>query len=480
MWKNRIVLSLLILVIGGAGLHARSPFLLAWRGALPWIFLLLGLGLAWKLLSRKAWALLMLLVCLIPLGLQRKAGSIKTEVLAANPEALRQLGGHFIVGYRDFAEIEALVARGAVGGVFVTQRNIVGKSAEQVRSDIRRLQELQARQGLPPLYIATDQEGGLVSRLSPLVPAQPSLAMWLQEGGKARDYAEAQAKALAELGVNLNFSPVVDLMPDVDGRRLLPHTLLEQRAISADPETVAAAAEDYCLAFERQGLRCTLKHFPGLGRVGVDTHLKEGAVDLSPEELERNDWLPFRSVLAKSQAFLMLGHVRVPKIDPEKPASISRPIVSGLIRETWGHHGVILTDDFTMGPIQGRPGGVGAASREALKAGVDLILISYDPELYYTAMSELLKDRNDGELQTALRESQKRLGQDLDRRAVGNQGPDLIHLGIGDSDAAVGPVIKTMQGAEIRHAIGQSVDHDGTARGYAAGLGGLPILDGGI
>lgn len=480
MWKNRVALSLLILIIGGAGLHARSPFLLAWRSTLPWVFFVLGMCLAAKLRYRRAWALLALLACLIPLGLQKKAGSIRTGVLNADAEALHQLGRHFIVGYRDFSEIEGLVSRGAVGGVFITQRNIVGKSAEQVRTEIRRLQELQAGLGLPPLYIATDQEGGLVSRLSPLVPAQPSLAMWLQDGGKARDYAETQAKALAELGVNLNFSPVVDLMPGVRGRKLLPHTLLEQRAISADPETVAEAAEEYCLAFERQNLRCTLKHFPGLGRVGVDTHLKEGEVDFSPAELEQNDWLPFRSVLSKSQAFLMLGHVRVPQIDSKKPASISRRIVSGLIRKTWGHQGVILTDDFTMGPINGRPGGVGSASREALMAGVDLILISYDPELYYAAMSELLKHRNEDELQMALRESQQRLRQDLDRRTVGNQGPDLVHLGIGDGDAAIGPVIKTMHGAEIRHAIGQSVDHDGTSWGYAAGLGGLPVLDGGI
>lgn len=480
MWKSRLILSLLTLTLGGVGLNARSPFLLAWREALPWIFAGLGLALAWRFRRRRAWALLLLVIGALPFYLQGEARSLREQVLAADPRELQRFGRHFLVGYRDYDALKELVAHGAVGGVFITHHNIRGKTADEVRQEISELQAMQAAQGLPPLYIATDQEGGLVSRLSPLVPAQPSLAVWLRSGGTAEAYAELQAAYLAGLGVNLNFSPVVDLKHPAQEKRFHPRTLIEQRAISEDPETVAAAARKYCLTFERHGLRCTLKHFPGLGQVTVDTHFHEGALDLTQETLEAGDWLPFRKTLGETEAFLMLGHVKVSQLDPELPASLSPRIIDGLIRRDWGHQGVILTDDFTMGPIQGRKGGVGAAVPQALKAGVDIVLISYDPELYYEAMAGLLSTRDDAAMTQALAESERRLRQDLDRRAVAHQTPDLLDLGVGDRDAAVGPIVELMDGGEIRHAVWQSVNHDGAPGLDATGLGGLDVAGSGI
>lgn len=469
-----------ILLFGGLGLQARAPFLLAWREVLPWIYLAIGLPLAWRLRRRKLAALVLTAVALLPLGLAWRFQSLRHQVLSTDRQELWELGRHFIVGYRDFSEAENLVRHGAVGGIFITQRNIDGKSAAQVRQEIRYLQALQAAQGLPPLYIATDQEGGRVSRLSPLVPAQPSLANWLRKGSAA-EYAELQARALADLGINLNFSPVVDLKtPEQEGIRY-GRTLLAQRAISNDPETVARVAAEYCQTYDREGLRCTLKHFPGLGRITVDTHFEEGKLNGTPAQLEKEEWLPFRETLATSQAFLMLGHVRVPALDDTAPASLSRAVVSGLIRGRWHHDGVLITDDFSMGPIAGRAGGVGLAARQALNAGVDLILISYDGELYYEAMAELLHALDHDGLDTGLlARSEARLGADLNRRAGGDQIPDLIHFGIAHRDATVGPIIEMLEGAEVGQSIGQAMDHDRASGGDPAGLGLLEVPRAGI
>jgi len=334
------------------------------------------------------------------------------EVLTAPPAMLQHLGRHFIVGYRDFSEIERLVSRGAVGGVFITQRNIAGKSAEQVRAEIRYLQDLQAKNGLPQLYIAADQEGGLVSRLSPLVRDLPALGQW-RVRHSASEFAEIQARGLADLGVNLNFSPVVDLRTAEQAKIQYGWTRLDERAISDDPQVVADTAAAYCAEFDRQNLRCTLKHFPGLGHVTTDTHWFEGQLDDSPQDLERNDWLPFRHATAQTHAFLMIGHVRLRAIDAHLPASISKAVVTGLIRETWGHDGIIVTDDFTMGPIAGRSGGIRKSSELALNAGVDLILISYDGELYFDAMAHLLNRYQDGDLNLdQLARSDARLDRD--------------------------------------------------------------------
>ncbi|MCE9624924.1 MAG: glycoside hydrolase family 3 protein [Deltaproteobacteria bacterium] len=480
MWKRRLLPTLLLLALTGVGLHARTPYLLAWRAALPWIFLGIGGLAAWKYRRLRVTALLLLLASSIPSALQYRATTQKEGVLVSDPQILQRLGRHFIVGYRNDAEIESLVKRGAIGGIFITQRNIQGKSAAQVRAEIAHWQNIQASLGLPPLYIATDQEGGRVSRLSPLVPALPSLAEW-RKLRPVSEYAALQAASLVDLGVNLNFSPVVDLKLPGQADFLQPHTRLSERALSGDPEEVAAVAADYCAAFDRFGLRCTLKHFPGLGRVRADTHLSEGELNVSPAQLEKEDWIPFRQVLQSTPAFLMIGHVRVPELDPDAPASLSRPIVQGLIRETWGHEGIVVTDDFTMGPIAGRSGGVGRAAVDAIDAGVDLILISYDGELYYEAMAELLSSHAQGNLDVAmLRKSDARLGADFDRRTGGDQSPDLFDLGVADRNAAVGPIISPLQGAEIRHAVGQTVDHDGTACGQTLPTCALPVPGAGI
>jgi len=478
-WRN-FWLGNTLLLCGGLGLQARAPFLLAWREALPWLYLAVGLPLAWKLRRHRITTLCLLAVAFLPMGLELRFLRLQRQVLAEDHDRLWKLGRHFIVGYRDFNEAENLVRHGAVGGLFLTQRNIVGKSGSQVRQEIRSLQAIQAAQGLPPLYIATDQEGGRVSRLSPLVPAQPSLAVWLQRGS-AKEYAEKQAQALAELGVNLNFSPVVDLKTPEQEGIVTGRTLLSQRAISEDPETVAEVATEYCRAYDRQGLRCTLKHFPGLGHVTVDTHFEEGKLNGNLAELERKEWLPFRRTLEESQAFVMLGHVRVSALDDELPASLSRAVVSGLIRDRWGHQGIVITDDFSMGPVAGRDGGVGLAARQALNAGVDLILVSYDGELYYEAMDELLKAEDRGDLDVAMLErSETRLRTDLDRSARRDQVPDLLDLGIAHRDAAVGPIIETVQGAKIGQSIGQAMNHDGTAGRNTADLGSFEVLGTGI
>lgn len=471
MTKRWLLPLSLVTALAFVGLRVRAPYFLAWREALTGLCMILGILSAWKWRDRRAMAILLLLAGAMA-GFQQLDFRRKREfVLASDPARVRALGRHFIVGYRDFAEIRELVARGAVGGVFITTRNIQGKSAEELRREIAELQALQAIQGLPPLYIATDQEGGAVSRLSPLVPPQPSLAAWLKTGS-AHDYAAKQARALAELGVNLNFSPVVDLKHPELGD--FGPSLLAQRAIAADPAVVSAAAGEYCRSLEENGVRCTLKHFPGLGRVEVDTHWTEGQVSGSRSELEKSEWRPFREVTRDTPAFLMVGHARVTELDPDHPASISRALIQGLIRETWGHEGIVVTDDLAMGPIYGRSGGVGAAAVQAINAGVDLLLVSYDGELYYEAMNELL--RNPGLDPEMLRRSAGRLRQDLDRRAVRHQLPDLLDLGIADRDATVGPIIES-PAAEIRHAVWQSMDHD-LAAGLDSALGGLGSVGG--
>jgi len=281
------------------------------------------------------------------------------------------------------------------------------------------------------LWIAADQEGGTVSRLSPPLPPEPSLAGLVEShpapaerAAAVRDFAAAQGRALAALGINVNFSPVIDLNRHIvnpDDR----FTHIAQRAISADPEIVTEAARAYCAALWQAGVRCTLKHFPGLGRVFADTHRASADLDAPVSELAASDWIPFRALMAEDGVFTMLGHARLTAMDRAAPASTSRRVVAGMIRDAWRHDGVLVTDDFCMAAVYDAGGGIGAAAVAALDAGVDLILVSFDPDQYYPVMYALLAADAAGRLRPeALRQSESRLRRAMSGARAAAAGAD--------------------------------------------------------
>jgi beta-N-acetylhexosaminidase len=341
---------------------------------------------------------------------------MRQQVRGADPQQLQRLGRHVIVGYRDLAELRALIQRRAAAGVFLAGRNVRGQTVDDIRRVVADLQDIRRRQWLPPLWIATDQEGGPVSRLSPPLARSASLSDIVnaqsdpsERAAAVQAFAFRQGRELADIGVNLNFAPVVDL----NHRVVNPGDLLtriHERAISSDPHVVTDVANHYCAALWQAGVRCTLKHFPGLGRVYEDTHRESANLSADTTELVATDWVPFRALMPGTHAFTMLGHVRLTAIDRERPASFSRPVVAGLLRGDWNSDGILVTDDFCMAAVTDSREGIGAASVAALNAGVDLILVSYDSDQYYPVMHALLKADAEGRLRRdALRDSDRRL-----------------------------------------------------------------------
>ncbi len=312
------------------------------------------------------------------------------QVLQA-PPLMRVLGAHFVVGFRDYAELAPLAERGLIGGIYLTRRNVAGRSLGEVRAEIDKLQALRRQAGLPPLFVAADQEGGDVSHLSPLLPAQPPLARLagLQTGERglaAYRYGQQQGGALQALGVNLNLSPVVDLKPEKRGGWVDTHTLIHKRAIATDPAIVEQVAAAYVRGLQTRAVQGTLKHFPGLGQVRADTHHRPARLPLGLDRLQR-EWRPFRDISQRTGAAIMVGHVTVDAVDAARPASTSRAVIDGLIRRQWQYDGLILTDDLNMGAV--RHLGITNAARACLNAGADLVLLTYDPDQYFRVMHEL-------------------------------------------------------------------------------------------
>lgn len=329
------------------------------------------------------------------------------------PAQLRQVGAHLMVGFHNPEEVLPLIDSGAVGGVFITTRNVRGRSAKELQSLIQSLQMRRRERQLPPLWVAADQEGGGVSRLSPPLPQRPYLHQLIQETPPQERaqalYAHglAMGRDMAALGFNLNFAPVVDLKPASEPKENVS-TQISVRAIAADPQSVIAGAQPFIQGLQAAGVHATLKHFPGLARIQVDTHLQAGQIQASVAEMEASDWRPFRQLLDNDQTWLMLGHVLLKQVDAQQLSSTSKAVIQDLLRGKWGLNNVIITDDLCMGPTVAA--GIGQSALRSLQAGGDMVLVAYDPRQAKRVIHALVQGLQTGALSSAmLKQSRQRL-----------------------------------------------------------------------
>ncbi|TWA62142.1 beta-N-acetylhexosaminidase [Azospirillum brasilense] len=405
-----------------AALAIRTPYLFSircWALAVVLCAGALGVALAscWLRKSRRPLGWLLLALCaagpVVALAMEGRFLLQKQRVLANREAMARDIGRHLMIGYGTLADVEPLAANGLIGGIFVTRSNIAARSAEGLRTDIARLQTLRREAGLPPLAIAADQEGGIVSRLSPPLTALPPIGTLAdqpadQRRAAALTYGAIHGEELAALGVTVNFAPVVDLRTNNPTHSLDFGSQIARRAISDNPATVTEVALAYGEALRQAGVTPTLKHFPGLGGVVEDTHIIGATLHTPTDALERRDWRPFREILARLDAWLMVGHATLAAVDPLAPASLSRRVVGGLLRADWGYQGIIVTDDMTMGAVFN--GGLCRGAVAALNAGVDILLVSYDWEQMFPALDCLIDAGRDGRLDSvALAQSRHRL-----------------------------------------------------------------------
>ncbi len=388
----------------------RSPYFLGFRIEAFWLWVMAGLlavaGMLWWKRYRFTgfrYVILLpvsaMLIGAVIAGYGRWRHQMNRALVEETPSArMPEVGRHLMIGWLGLQETSALAQKNAIVGVFLTSRDFPeGTTIPDIRNLVDQLQAVRKRAGLPVLWIATDQEGGPVEKLSPPLPRQRALAKEIpgldREGiiSRVRQYADEQGVYLAEAGINMNFAPVVDLMPQEKPGALDIHSRIATRAFSADPEIVTMVAQTYVTTMEGHGIKSILKHFPGLGSVPEDTHHFSASIDVPTHHLESKDWIPFRKITGATSAGIMLGHVKLTTIDPVNPASCSRLIIHDLLRKQWGCSGLLVTDDFSMTPIFHGKGGISLAAEKSINAGVDVILLSYDSEAAYDLLADSIR-----------------------------------------------------------------------------------------
>jgi beta-N-acetylhexosaminidase len=289
-------------------------------------------------------------------------------------------------------ELARLVGQGRIGGVILFARNLEGPS--QARDLVRALHE--AAPPEVPLLLAIDQEGGRVQRLrAPWTVWPPMRALGRRdEPATTAAVAEAIARELSDLGIGLDFAPVVD----VDTNPANP--VIGDRSFAAEPGRVARHATAFISAMQAAGVAACAKHFPGHGDTRSDSHLELPRLPHDLDRLREVELPPFAAAVEAGVASVMSAHVLFEALDRKRPATLSPPVMH-LLRGELGYDGVVFSDDLEMKAVSDHftPE---QRVRGALEAGCDALLVCRQADLRDESL-RLLERLPDALVEDALR-----------------------------------------------------------------------------
>jgi beta-N-acetylhexosaminidase len=276
----------------------------------------------------------------------------------------------FVLGFegtRVSDELASLLEAG-LAGVAIFRRNY--RSMEELRTLTAEIRRAAGK----PVLIGMDQEGGGERfALSPPFTIWPSAAQLGRIGNAAlvEEIATAIGREMRAAGANLDFAPMLDL-------HIQPESpITRERSFGADAELVARMGRASIRGLRAGGVLACAKHFPGHGDTRTDPHLDLPKFSGTLERLETVELVPFTAAIAESVPLVMTAHILLPQIDSARPASLSRRILTGLLRERMNFRGAIIADDLGMGAIA-KQFSAGQAAVETFAAGADLVMLCHD------------------------------------------------------------------------------------------------------
>ena len=294
-----------------------------------------------------------------------------------------------MVGVKDAADARAVVTDQHVGGI------MIGSWTDLSMLQDGSLREIAATSGPLPLAVSVDEEGGRVQRLSSIIGSQPSPRTLAATASPDEVYRIAldRGRAMKDLGITVDFAPVVDVTDAPDD------TVIGDRSFGSNPETVTTFAGEYARGLREAGLLPVLKHFPGHGHGSGDSHTG-GVSTPSIDQLLKSDLIPYQTLTTQAPVAVMLGHLQVPGLTGDTPASLSKDAYDLLRSGGYGappFTGLVYTDDLSSMAAINERYGVAEAVLKSLQAGADVALWITTDEVP-TVLTSLEQAVNSGQL----------------------------------------------------------------------------------
>lgn len=330
-----------------------------------------------------------------------KADPIKVLIEGMTIE--EKVGQMFIMGFEGYEmdeNITTMLIEKHLGGVILFSKNI--DSIDQTRSLIRDLEATNTSK--IKLFMSLDEEGGIVSR----IPKELGSFEGAYQVGAVNDldYAFNHGKAIGEavkgLGFNMNFAPVLDVNSNPN------NPVIGVRAFSSDSQVVKLIGTQVFKGIDAAGVISVGKHFPGHGDTDVDSHFGLPIISKTKEELEKIELIPFRYAVKEGIPAIMVSHLFLPKLDDNDVATMSKAIVTDLLRKSLNFKGVVITDDMIMeGAKVKYTTDQGAV--KAIEAGVDVIIISTGYDEQQAAINKVISSVKEGTI------NEDRINESVDR-----------------------------------------------------------------
>ena len=322
------------------------------------------------------------------------------QLFFVTPDQLSGVDGTTVAG-----EItKAAFKRYPVGGIILMENNI--QSEEQVKELTAGYQLLGSELLDLPVFIGVDEEGGRVARIANAGIMDTPHFSSMYEIGASGDPQEAYQAGkeigvyLTKLGIDTDFAPVADVWSNAENQ------VIGDRSFGTDSEKVAEMVTEAVRGFHDSHIRTAVKHFPGHGNTAEDSHSGFAYNYGTKEELENGEWKPFAAGIKEQSEFVMVGHICCPNIiSKEIPASLSKKLVTDVLRNEMEFNGIIITDAMDMGAVTAHYS-CGEAAVQAVEAGTDMILM---PENFQEAYEAVLQAVTDGRI------SEKQLNESVSR-----------------------------------------------------------------
>ena len=292
-------------------------------------------------------------------------------------------GSRLILGFDGTTlnnDLKFIIGKLKVCGIILFTRNI--KNPAQIKKLCLDAQNYAKTCGTYPLFIAIDQEGGIVARLKKPNFAEFIGAPFLKTKKEIKKTTQFSINQLKKIGINMNMSPVLDIAnKEID-------SIMRDRAFSSKPKDVAKYGIEVIKTYKKNNIFSVAKHFPGIGRSTIDSHFHLPEINIEYKTLDDFELLPFKAVIKEKAPAIMLSHLLYTKLDKKYPASMSYTIAKKILREKLRYEGLIITDDLDMKAIKFD---IKIIIEQILKSDIDIALICHKTKKRERAFLELLK-----------------------------------------------------------------------------------------